>query len=146
MRYAADFVVMMKGRDVALEAFIEERLEARMGLKLNRDKTRVVELREEGASLEFLGYLFRWDRDRLRPERGSIWNSESVEEVDRAGEGTAAGDDECVAIACAVGVRGCEKTSNSSAVARGCDMSHPYSADNTQVICRGVACYARFSS
>ncbi len=25
-------------------------------------------------------------------------------------------------------------------------MSHPYSADNRQVICRGVACYARFSS
>ncbi len=69
VRYAADFVVMMKGRDVALEAFIEERLEARMGLKLNRDKTRVVELREEGASLEFLGYLFRWDRDR----HGRAW-------------------------------------------------------------------------
>ncbi len=55
---------MMRGRDVALEALIEEKLEVWMGLKLNREKTRVVELREEGASLEFLGYLFRWDRDR----------------------------------------------------------------------------------
>ncbi len=69
VRYADDFVVMMRGRDVALEAFIEERLEARMGLKLNREKTRVVELREEGASLEFLGYLFRWERDR----HGRAW-------------------------------------------------------------------------
>ncbi len=69
VRYADDFVVMMKGRDVALEAFIEERLEARMGPKLNREKTRVVELREEGASLEFLGYLFRWERDR----HGRAW-------------------------------------------------------------------------
>ncbi len=69
VRYAADFVVMMKGRDVALEALIEEKLEVWMGLKLNREKTRVVELREEGASLEFLGYLFRWDRDR----HGRAW-------------------------------------------------------------------------
>ena len=82
VRYAADFVVMMKGRDVALEAFIEERLEARMGLKLNRDKTRVVELREEGASLSF------WLPVSMgpRPARPSVEISEreSVEEVDRA--------------------------------------------------------------
>ncbi len=36
VRYADDFVVMMRGRDVALEAFIEEKLEVWMGLKLNR--------------------------------------------------------------------------------------------------------------
>ena len=34
-----------------------------MGLEINRDKTRVVDLREEGASLDFLGYTFRYDRD-----------------------------------------------------------------------------------
>ena len=86
MRYAADFVVMMKGRDVALEAFIEEKLEVWMGLKLNREKTRVVELREAGASLEFLGCLFRWDRDLLAREWG-YWNrSPSAKSVGRERE------------------------------------------------------------
>ena len=35
-----------------------------VGLEINRDKTRVVDLREEKASLDFLGYTFRWQRDR----------------------------------------------------------------------------------
>ena len=69
VRYANDFVVLMPGRDVAVEAFIEEKLEVWMELKLNREKTRVVELGEEGASLEFLGYMFRWDRER----QGRSW-------------------------------------------------------------------------
>ena len=34
-----------------------------MGLEINREKTRVVDLKESGASLDFLGYTFRWDRD-----------------------------------------------------------------------------------
>ena len=34
-----------------------------MGLKINREKTRVVDLKAEGASLDFLGYTFRYDRD-----------------------------------------------------------------------------------
>jgi len=41
-----------------------------MGLELNREKTRVVDLKQVGASLDFLGYTFRYDRDRLgRPHR-----------------------------------------------------------------------------
>jgi RNA-directed DNA polymerase len=43
--------------------FIESRLEGKFQLEINREKTRVVDLREEGASLNFLGYTFRWDRD-----------------------------------------------------------------------------------
>ena len=35
-----------------------------MGLEINREKTRVVDLKEEEASLDFLGYTFRYDRDR----------------------------------------------------------------------------------
>jgi RNA-directed DNA polymerase len=38
-------------------------------LEINREKTRVVDLREEGASLNFLGYTFRYDRD----VRGREW-------------------------------------------------------------------------
>jgi RNA-directed DNA polymerase len=35
--------------------FIESRLEGKFQLEINREKTRVVDLREEGASLNFLG-------------------------------------------------------------------------------------------
>ena len=34
-----------------------------MGLTINQDKTRVVNLGNAGASLDFLGYTFRYDRD-----------------------------------------------------------------------------------
>src|SRR5450631_1588086 len=43
--------------------FIESRLEGKFQLEINREKTRVVDLGEEGASLDFLGYTFRYDRD-----------------------------------------------------------------------------------
>jgi RNA-directed DNA polymerase len=64
VRYADDFVVMARcvGKDV-LE-FIEEKIEGWLKLKINREKTRVVDLREPGATLDFLGYSFRLDRDR----------------------------------------------------------------------------------
>ncbi len=42
---------------------IESRLEGKFQLEINRDKTHVVHLREKGASLTFLGYTFRYDRD-----------------------------------------------------------------------------------
>jgi RNA-directed DNA polymerase len=34
-----------------------------MGLEINREKTRVVDLQEKPAHLDFLGYTFRYDRD-----------------------------------------------------------------------------------
>lgn len=63
VRYADDFVVMARYIGKDMESYIEAKLEGWMGLKLNREKTRIVELREEGASLDFLGYTFRYDRD-----------------------------------------------------------------------------------
>jgi RNA-directed DNA polymerase len=70
VRYADDFVVLARYQTKALAQFIESKLEQWMGLELNREKTRVVELKQVGASLDFLGYTFRYDRDRLgRPHR-----------------------------------------------------------------------------
>ena len=63
VRYADDFVVMLRKNAETVEAFIEAKLEGWMGLKINREKTRVINLREERASLDFLGYTFRYDRD-----------------------------------------------------------------------------------
>lgn len=65
VRYADDFVVLARYQSPQLNTFIEKKLEAWMGLEINREKTRVVHLQEEGASLDFLGFTFRYDRDRL---------------------------------------------------------------------------------
>ena len=64
VRYADDFVVMAKQMRPEIIEFIESRLEGKFQLTINREKTRVVNLRERGASLNFLGYTFRYDRDR----------------------------------------------------------------------------------
>jgi len=64
VRYADDFVVLARYQGSQLREFIESKLETWMGLEINRDKTRVVDLKQEGASLDFLGFTFRFDRDR----------------------------------------------------------------------------------
>jgi len=64
VRYADDFVVMARYQGKALREWIEAKIEGWLGLEINRDKTRVVELSQAGAELNFLGYLFRYDRDR----------------------------------------------------------------------------------
>jgi RNA-directed DNA polymerase len=64
IRYADDFVVLARYQTQALARFIESKLEQWMGLEINREKTRIVDLKQKGASLDFLGYRFRYDRDR----------------------------------------------------------------------------------
>ena len=63
VRYADDFVALAKQMGTETIEYIESRLEGKFQLEINREKTRVVDLREEGASLDFLGYTFRYDRD-----------------------------------------------------------------------------------
>ena len=63
VRYADDFVVLARFQSGKIAEFIETKLEQWMGLELNREKTRVVDLKQVGASLDFLGYTFRYDRD-----------------------------------------------------------------------------------
>jgi RNA-directed DNA polymerase len=69
VRYADDFVALAKQMGAETIEFIESRLEGKFQLEINREKTRVVDLREEGASLDFLGYTFRYDRDRKGRDR-----------------------------------------------------------------------------
>lgn len=70
VRYADDFVVLARYQGERLRESVEGFIEERMGLTINREKTRVVNLSEEGASLDFLGYTFRYDRDLLgRPKK-----------------------------------------------------------------------------
>ena len=49
VRYADDFVVMAKYQTPRLKAYVESKLEEWLGLRINRDKTRVVKLGEEKA-------------------------------------------------------------------------------------------------
>jgi RNA-directed DNA polymerase len=63
IRYADDFVVLARYQGEKLSGWIELKLEDWMGLEINRDKTRVINLKQEGEKLDFLGYRFRYDRD-----------------------------------------------------------------------------------
>src|SRR5438128_4234054 len=60
VRYADDFVVMARYQGSQLQHWIETKLEDWMGLEINREKTRVVKLKEEGESLDFLAFTFRY--------------------------------------------------------------------------------------
>lgn len=62
VRYADDFVVMARWIGPQIVGFIEETIEQRLGLVLNREKTKIVRVKELGESLEFLGYIFRRER------------------------------------------------------------------------------------
>jgi RNA-directed DNA polymerase len=68
VRYADDLVVLARYQGPKLVGFVESFLEDRMGLEINRDKTAVRKLKE-GDSLDFLGYTFRYDRDRFGRDR-----------------------------------------------------------------------------
>ena len=62
VRSADDMVVLARYQGPCLIDFIETKLETSMDLEITREKTRVVDLGEEGASLDFLRYTFRYDR------------------------------------------------------------------------------------
>jgi len=57
-------VVLARYQGSRISGFIETKIESWLGLELNRDKTKVVDLRTAGSSLDFLGYTFRYDRYR----------------------------------------------------------------------------------
>jgi RNA-directed DNA polymerase len=63
VRYADDFVILAKFVGGRIENFVEQTLQGRFGLTVNRQKTRTVDLNQSCESLDFLGYMFRYDRD-----------------------------------------------------------------------------------
>jgi len=73
VRYADDFVVLARYISPQLQRSIEGKLEGWLGLQINRAKTRTLDLRQPGQSLDFLGYTFRYDRDRLGRNK-RYWN------------------------------------------------------------------------
>jgi RNA-directed DNA polymerase len=70
VRYADDFVILARYQGQRITDWVADVVEDWMGLTINRDKTRIVEIRAKGASLDFLGYRFRYERDKYgRPKR-----------------------------------------------------------------------------
>lgn len=63
VRYVDDFVVLAQSMDQRIIAWIEGMIETRLGLKINRNKTRIVRLWGPNAKLDFLGFTFRYYRD-----------------------------------------------------------------------------------
>ena len=64
IRYADDFVVLARYISKPLESWIEDTLEGWMELEINKTKTSVINLHQDKASLDFLGYTLRFDKDR----------------------------------------------------------------------------------
>jgi RNA-directed DNA polymerase len=65
VRYADDFVILAKYVGGRITGWVEETLEGRFALTINRKKTRVITLTPNGEeSLDFVGYTFgyAWDR------------------------------------------------------------------------------------
>ncbi len=65
IRYADDFVILARYQGTCITQWVHATVEGWMGLTINREKTRVVNLKDSGASLDFLGYSFRYERDQF---------------------------------------------------------------------------------
>lgn len=68
VRYADDFLVMARYQGKRLREAVKYLIEERLELKLNQEKTEVVDLKKEGARLNFLGYTYSKRRGRVRME------------------------------------------------------------------------------
>lgn len=81
VRYADDFVVLARHQGQRMRQYIEGKLENWLGLEINREKTRVLDLRKE--SLDFLGYTFRYVNSRLYPGTRVLSMRPSVKAVQK---------------------------------------------------------------
>ena len=70
VRYADDFVLMGKALPIEVLEKLKSLLD-RMGLKINEEKTRKIDAREE--SFNFLGFTIRYDKD-LKGMNSRYWN------------------------------------------------------------------------
>lgn len=81
VRYADDYVVLAKYISPKLINFIEDKMEKRLGLIINREKTKVVEI-GKGEILSFLGYSFKYIKSR--DEKMYCYSFPSKDAVKRA--------------------------------------------------------------
>ncbi len=63
IRYADDFVVMARYMGRRITDWLEGIVEDQLKLSINREKTKVVKMKQQGESLDFLGFTMRYDKD-----------------------------------------------------------------------------------
>lgn len=63
VRYADDFVIQAKYVGTRIIRWIEEKIEGDLQLRINKEKTKTVDIDRDGAVLNFLGFSFRKDKD-----------------------------------------------------------------------------------
>ena len=85
VRYADDFVILASKLGDSFVQRIERELEGRFGLTVNRDKTKVLDMKTAHASLEFLGYEFKFVRGVCYTTHGTedkwLWHGPSMRSV-----------------------------------------------------------------
>ena len=64
VRYADDFVVLARYIDHRIVNWIESKIEGWLDLTINQEKTEILNLQQEGVTLDFLGLSFRHVRSR----------------------------------------------------------------------------------
>ena len=69
IRYADDFVVLTRFRSMQTEEFIRGKLEEWMGLVINKEKTKTVDLKKVTSSIDFLGFNIRYVRSKFFKEK-----------------------------------------------------------------------------
>lgn len=80
VRYADDFVVLARWMGPRITTWLKSKLEGYLGLTVNQDKTSIVRMNENKATLNFLGFSLRYDRDL----RGRSWKYLNVFPVKKA--------------------------------------------------------------
>jgi RNA-directed DNA polymerase len=63
VRYADDFVILARSQSDRLINFVEEKIENWLGLVINREKTKVVEISKQREKFNFLGYTYSYKAD-----------------------------------------------------------------------------------
>lgn len=69
IRYADDFVILMQYQSAVVEEFVRDKLERWMGLVLNKEKTKIVDLKKPKSSIDFLGFNFRYVKSKYNNGR-----------------------------------------------------------------------------
>ena len=69
IRFADDLVILAKYLTPKIVLWAETLLEGRFGLRINREKTKIIDLDQPKGTVKFLGYEFRWARTRKDPSK-----------------------------------------------------------------------------
>ena len=69
VRYADDFAIFARYQGDRINMYVESKIETWLGIELNREKTKVINLRQPDESMDFLGFTFRYEMDRFGKPR-----------------------------------------------------------------------------